>query len=367
MYSRGVLVLSAQPWNGHFWKEFMAGEFSRRGIIALMGNDGRTAWAGSKGYRSRPLIVGDRVIAEPWSYDLSTGADTQRPNPITGDVARWQMSRPGHHCGNIAAAPNALFFRSGVTAFYDLVGDYGTAHFGAQRPGCWINCLPANGVVVMPEASSGCVCPFAIQCTIVFHPVKSSRVWGTFSAPGGATPVKHLAVAFGAPGDRKDSAGTLWLGYPRPPGPGSERLVFDLKLDADVLKEGGYLYRNVDSFRVEGTQDPWLFASGCRGLTRCAVPLGAKGPYTVRLLFAAVDGEKSGQRVFDVKLQGRTVLAGFDAAKETGGRQKAVVREFKGIQGGETLLLELVPKAPAPTHASLPIISAMEIIAESGQ
>jgi hypothetical protein len=85
----------------------------------------------------------------------------------------------------------------------------------------------------------------------------------------------------------------------------------------------------------------------------------------VRLLFAAADGEKPGQRVFDVKLQGRTVLAGFDAAKETGGRQKAVVREFKAVQGGEKLLLELVPKDPAPTQASLPIISGMEVLAET--
>jgi hypothetical protein len=97
------------------------------------------------------------------------------------------------------------------------------------------------------------------------------------------------------------------------------------------------------------------------------LPLGAKGPYTVRLLFAAVDGEKAGQRVFDVKLQGRAVLAGFDVATESGGALKAVVKEFKAVQGGESLILELVPKGPTPDPASMPIISGIELIAEASQ
>lgn len=369
MYARNVLLLCGQPWNGHFWKEFLAGEFSRRSLIALSADDGHTLWSGRKGYRSRPLIVNDRVIAEPWSYDLYTGADTMRQHPVTGADARWQMSRPGHHCGNIAAAVGALFFRSGVTATYDLMADYGTAHFGAQRPGCWINCIPANGVVLMPEASSGCVCPFAIQCTIVFHPRKENRVWGLFSAPGSMMPVRHLAVNLGAPGDRKDAKGTLWLGFPRPKG--GERLVLDVPLKADVLKTGDYFCDNADFLRMPGTDDPWIFASGCRGLTRCTVPLAEKGAaaaaYTVRLLFAEPDAAAPGRRVFDVKLQGKTVAAGLDVAKEAGGSRKPLVREFKGVQAAESLVIELDPKSPDPAPAAMPILSGFEITAETGK
>ncbi|MHC4716872.1 MAG: outer membrane protein assembly factor BamB family protein, partial [Planctomycetota bacterium] len=176
MVAHNVLLLCGQPWNGHFWKEFFAGEFSRRSLIALAADTGRPLWSGRKGYRSRPLIVGDTIIAEPWAHDLQTGSEKMRAHPVTGAQAKWQMSRPGHHCGNIAGCLNALFFRSGTTAYYDLGGDYGTAHFGAQRPGCWINCIPANGLVIMPEASSGCICPFSLHCTIVFAPRKANRV-----------------------------------------------------------------------------------------------------------------------------------------------------------------------------------------------
>ncbi|MCX7049071.1 MAG: PQQ-binding-like beta-propeller repeat protein [Candidatus Sumerlaeota bacterium] len=369
MYSNKVLLLCAQPWNGHFWKEFLAGEFSRRSLIALAEDDGHTLWSGRKGYRSRPLIVGDRVIAEPWSYDLQTGYDTMRPNPVTGADARWQMSRPGHHCGNMAAAPNALFFRSYVTASYDLLGDYGTAHFGAQRPGCWINCIPANGLVIMPEASSGCVCPFSLQCSIVFQPRKVSRVWGAFSAPGPLVPVKRLGVNFGAPGDRKDAQGNLWLGYPRPTG--VERLVMNFKLDTKVDKEGGYFCKDANFLKFEGAQEPWLFASGCRGLTQCVIPVNTKdaapSSYTVRLLFAEIENQKPGQRVFDVLLQDRPVLKNFDIAKESGGPMKALVKEFKGITAQENLTLELASKAEALTSANMPIISALEIISETAK
>jgi outer membrane protein assembly factor BamB len=364
MYAKGVVLLSGQPWNGHFWKEFLAGEFSRRSLIALAASDGNTMWSGRKGYRSRPLIVGDRIIAEPWSYDLSTGVETQRTHPITGEVAKWQMSRPGHHCGNIAASPNALFFRSGTSAYYDLVGDYGTSHFGAQRPGCWINCIPANGVVMMPEASSGCVCPFAIQCTIVFAPRQTSRVWGYFSAPGPLVPVKHLALAFGAAGDRKDHAGTLWLSYPRPPG--GERLVLDFTLPTQILPDGGYFAGNGDFLKIAGTLDPWLYAAGCRGLTHCTIPVNAKGAppseYTVRLYFAETENEKAGARVFDVKLQGVAVLKDFDIFKEAGGKGRAVVKEFPKVKAGETLTVEFVSKTPPAAGSAMPIISGLEII-----
>ena len=378
MFADGLLVLCAQPWNGHFWKEFLAGEFSRRGIIVLAADDGRQVWAGRKGYRSRPLIVGDQIIAEPWAFDLRSGEQRQRRNLITGETTAWQMARPGHHCGNIAASPAALFFRSGSTAYYDLIADYGTAHFGAQRPGCWINCIPANGLVMMPEAASGCMCPFAIHTTVVFEPRKASRVWGMFSTPGGTTPVRRLAISFGSPGDRRAADGTLWLSYPRPII--TERLVLDLKLQTQTQPEPqpkshpqaqtpapSVLFTgNADFAKFEGTPDPWLFASGAVGMTSCVIPVDAAGvppaKYTVRLLFAESVNTKAGARVFDVKLQGRTVLPAFDIFKAAGGAGHAIVKEFKDIEAAETLTLDLVPQGAPTAPAAMPLINGIEII-----
>ncbi|MBT3289302.1 MAG: hypothetical protein HN380_18310, partial [Victivallales bacterium] len=39
------------------------------------------------------------------------------------------------------------------------------------RPSCWINTLPAGGLVLIPEGSSGCTCGYSIQTTLALAPV----------------------------------------------------------------------------------------------------------------------------------------------------------------------------------------------------
>nr|MDP7289229.1 malectin domain-containing carbohydrate-binding protein [Phycisphaerae bacterium] len=363
MYSKGVLLLAGQPWNGHFWREFFSGKFSRRSLIALSGDSGKMLWSGNKGYRSRPLIVGDKIIAEPWAHDLRTGQEQTRNHPITEATARWQFARPGHHCGNIAASPNLLFFRSGTAGYYDLTSDSGTVHFGGQRPGCWINCIPANGLVMMPEASSGCVCPNPIQCTTVFIPRPAGGKWTMYSAPGDMTPVKRLAINFGAPGDRKDSRGNIWLAHPRPY---KGRLVMDPKIDAKLLKGGRYFSRNSDFLKASGPAETWVYASGASGVTKLSIPLQAKNSktqrYTVRLHFIEPEGTKPGKRIFDVSLQDRQTMKKFDIASAGG----AVVKEFRGVSVSRSLSIEFKPSdlAEDGTSKHPPVISGLEIIAE---
>jgi len=354
MYANDVLLLCGQPWNGHFWDDFLSGQFSRRSLIALDASNGKMLWSGRKGYRIRPIIVGDQIIAEPWAYDLKTGKDKLRTHPVTGAEEKWQMSRPGHHCGNIAAGPNALFFRSGSSAYYDLIGDYGTAHFGAQRPGCWINCIPANGVVLMPEASSGCICPFAVHCTMVFAPRQINRVWGMFSAPGPMMPVKSLAVNLGAPGDRRDTSGKLWLSYPRP---GKGRLVMDLDLQ---VEGGSYFARNPEFLRIEGTKSAWVYSYGCSGMTALTVPLtdeaDAPAKYTLRLHFAETEYHRPSQRVFDVKAGDRSLLKDFDIVAAAGGPYRTIVKEFRGIDATNDLTLTFTPGEGEPILCGLEVM-----------
>jgi len=363
IYSKGVLVLFGTPWNGHFWKEFFAGEFSRRSIIALSAKTGKLLWSGKIGYRSRPFVIGDTIYAEPWAHDLRTGRPKMRKHPITGKVEKWQISRPGHHCGCIAACPSTLFFRSGTIAYYDLIGDCGTTHFPGQRTGCWINFIPANGLVLIPEASSGCVCPFPIHCTVVLRPRETDRGWGMSSAPGLVTPVKRLAINLGAPGDRRDAEGTLWTSYPRP---GRGRLVLALKLGAKIWPGGGYYRQNVEGLEIRGTEKPWVFASGCVGLTHCDVPLvgegEAPGVYTVRLGFIEPVHDAPGERVFDIKLQDRLVRKDFDIVKQAGARNTATIQEFEGVEAMKGLRVELVPTAPNPTKDQTPLLNSIEVI-----
>ena len=82
-------------------------------------------------------------------------------------------------------------------------------------------------------------------------------------------------------------------------------------------------------------------------------------PYTVRLVFAEPEPLHEGERVFDVKLQGQTVLVRFDIVKEAGGSHRGVVREFRGIQASEALALEFLQASSKP-----PLICGVELIAE---
>lgn len=83
-------------------------------------------------------------------------------------------------------------------------------------------------------------------------------------------------------------------------------------------------------------------------------------PYTVRLVFAEPESLQEGERVFGVRLQGRSVLANFDIGKEAGGLDRGTVREFRGIHVAEALTLEFLPASPKP-----PLICGVELIAEN--
>jgi len=361
MAHNGVLVFFGVYLDGHHWQQFFAGQFGRRRILALDAHSGETLWSKRIGFRVRPLIVGDTLHAEPWAFDLKTGEARTRINPITGLREKWQFARPGHHCGCPAASPNCMFFRSYSLGYYDLLGDYGTMHFGAQRPGCWINFIPAAGLLLMPEASTGCMCPFPNMTTVVLKPAERQKAWAWYSLSGPLTPVKRLAINFGAPGDRLDHQGKLWLGFPRPGGP----LVLKLPANVSFHRGGGFTTRNSTYTPVADTDDPWLFASAAQGLHRLVVPLiepdQGRALYRVRLLLADLENQRPGQRVFDIRLQGRTVCDGFDIIEAAGGAARATALEFRHIEVNDNLVVELVPKAGDTTPSRLPLLQALEI------
>jgi hypothetical protein len=352
MAAQDVVLLCGQPWNGHFWQEFNAGDFSRRSLVAMEAATGRVLWSGRKGYRSRPLIVGDTVIAEPWAYELRTGAPRERLHPLTATSSNWQFSRPGHHCGNISACANGLFFRSGSAAYYDLRGDYGTVHFGGQRPGCWINCIPANGVVLMPEASSGCVCNYSLHCTTVFAERRAPRSWGTYSAAGAMLPVRRLALNLGAPGDRRDGDGLLWLAYPRP---GDGRLVLPLRFAAEFAPEGGNV-RGIPLAAADPQAVDWIDGCGARGLTRLRIPVLGEADgtalYTVRVRLRSASTARPGDCVLGLSLQDKRVADRLDLAAAASGPGRVLVQEFRGVRA--TGAIDLAIAGPAAPAAAAP-------------
>lgn len=363
----GVLILCGANANGHYWKQFVAGEFSRRRLVALSAQDGRKLWAKDANYRHRPIIVGDRVIAEPWAFDLKSGQQKTREHPITGAAVPWSFMRPGHHCGALSACSNMLLFRSGHTGFFDLLSDAGTRHFAGHRPGCWINAIPASGLVVIPEASAGCICMFSIASTIVMQPREARRPWTLYSGVGATIPVKQMSLNFGAPGDRRDKNGRLWLAYPRTtPNPSLETSL-DLKLDfqTDFRPGGGFFTADGDASERSQAELAWVVSSGARGLKRLVMPLLGKsdgpGTYSLRLIFARAQGDKPGQRVFDVRVQGELACKGVDAAAECKGDATFVVREVKNLAVSDKLVLELTSGSDDPTPLQMPILCGLEV------
>lgn len=362
MHKSNVLLLCGANANGHYWRQFMSGEFKRRRLLALNANDGSKLWSKDANYRHRPIIVEDQVVAEPWSFELYTGTQKTRQHPLTGRETAWSIIRPGHHCGMLTGSPNMLMFRSGYTGFYDLESDSGTRHFAGHRLGCWINAIPANGLVMIPEASAGCVCLFSIAATITMEPRPARRPWTIYSAVGPKTPVQHMHLNLGAPGDRKDARGTVWLAYPRPNPHKKTGLDLTLDLADRKLAGGGYVTHSEHSLKVAGEETPWVFNSAAQGVTKWTFPLLGKkdepGVYTVKLHFAELDETvKPGERVFDVKVQGKSAIEGVDVVQLAGGAKRSVTRTVTGVKVSAELELELTPQKGKP-----PILNAVEII-----
>jgi len=380
-YQDDVLLFFGCVGN-HDAYRFRENQLAFRRIVALSASVGHVLWSRPLDYRTRPVVMGQKIIIEPRACDLRTGAIQTRRDPVTGKQVPWEFLRPGHTCAITSASANTLFYRSSSTAIYDLARDAGVALFGGIRPGCWINMIPASGVVLVPEASVGCTCSFPLRCSFALaHKPDRPQPWTVFIKhteldPKGRVipdtfdkPVRHLAINFGAPADMKDNDGTLWLAYPNPRTVYSQNHFsnYGIKFDlAETILEGGeYFCRDFKGLTIEGTDKPWLFTSGCLGLRRCEIPLldeqsdGKHAVYTIRLGFKAPAGSASRQRRCDIKLQGQTVAHDFDVAP---GQDRALIREFTDVTVNGSLVLELVPHATQPGADQAPLINAIEII-----
>jgi hypothetical protein len=347
---------------------FKDGKLAWRRITAVAGKDGTDLWSRPLNYLRRPVIMGDTILIEPRACDLHTGAIKTRLHPLTGIESTWEFARLGHCCSITSAAPNMFFLRGYHLWYYDMAKDQGMQPFGGIRPGCWINVIPANGLVLFPEASAGCTCSYPIRSTVVLQPKKEQRTWATCVQHGALTPVRHLAINFGAPADWRADDGTMWFSYPHPPRSEWYDYGVNFALDELFIDKPAYFCRNFQGEDLKGTDKPWVFACGTKGIKSFVVPLldEGQGParYTVRLFFAETENATPGQRVFTVRLQDAPVLKNFDIVKEAGGTNTALVKEFKGVKVDKGLRVDLAPKENAPAPNAWPVINGIELVRE---
>jgi hypothetical protein len=109
-----------------------------------------------------PVIIRNTIYLPPNNFDLRTGQQ--------GDI---HLTRGGHGCGGLSASAHNLFARGSNPRIYDLGpgSQSGKPLTRVNRPGCWINIIPAGGLISIPESSSGCTCAYPLQTSFVFVPV----------------------------------------------------------------------------------------------------------------------------------------------------------------------------------------------------
>ena len=130
-------------------------------LAALSAADGYLLWDRKDvKYVTRPLINGRTIYAQGGAWDLLTGED--RP---------FHFKR-SYGCGQLASGASMLLYRSATLGYFDLEENKENRDFGGVRPGCWINAIPAGGMVLVPDASAGCACSYLNQSWIALRPVQ---------------------------------------------------------------------------------------------------------------------------------------------------------------------------------------------------
>jgi hypothetical protein len=259
------------------------------------------------------------------------------------------------------AESGMLVFRSGHTGFFDLNTDDGVRHFAGHRLGCWINAITANGLVLIPEASAGCVCQFSIASTIVLEPREARRPWTIYSAVGAQTPVKHLALNLGAPGDRKDALGRIWLSYPRYKAYQETSLDVKLDLQPQFGEDGDFTSQA--RLNVQTAEHPWIYTSQAGGLKKLTLPL--IGPddeparYTLRFHFAALDPDDEEPTRMSLSVNGEVLKEDIEVSAREGGSTTPVVHEFGKIAVEDRVTIEL------SASQGRPFLNAVEAIRET--
>ena len=148
-------------------------------MTGMRASTGKRLWDIQAKYASRPLIAGRTIYAHVGAWDLVTG---KQKMTASDPPAPWTFKR-SYGCGIISATTKLLLFRSATLGYRDLVDDRETVDFGGIRPGCWINVIAAGGLVLMPDATTGCKCSYLNSATIALQPIAAKP-----AAKAGNTP-----------------------------------------------------------------------------------------------------------------------------------------------------------------------------------
>jgi outer membrane protein assembly factor BamB len=146
-----MLLMSYQPTRFKLPSE-------RGGRMAVYATaNGYRMWDYGMKYVTRPLINDHTIYTQGGAWDLATGLEKT-----------FNFDR-SYGCGQLAGSKYMMLFRSATLGYFDLSREEGTENYGGVRPGCWINAIPAGGLVLVPDASSGCRCSYLNRASLALH------------------------------------------------------------------------------------------------------------------------------------------------------------------------------------------------------
>lgn len=118
---------------------------------------------------THPVVTEDRLYFAPHIHDIKTG------KPLGKGYG------PRRGCSTVVAVKNALMFRilgEGNSPLGLWNKDTGSvSRFMRLRPSCWLNTIPAQGMLLIPEGGAGCSCGGWMETSVSFKPIwRNSRL-----------------------------------------------------------------------------------------------------------------------------------------------------------------------------------------------
>ena len=143
--------------------------------------DGAERWStsvvgGKEGYKHGVNIQPAVIMGDKAYLSMRTGGRLFTLDLATGECAETPRFRGSKGCGVMTGSLTTLLFRNMGSQAYDSVSGQTFWTSSISRPSCWLNDIPAGGLVLMPEATTGCDCAFAMQVSIVLAPKTPVRL-----------------------------------------------------------------------------------------------------------------------------------------------------------------------------------------------
>lgn len=339
-------------------------------------------------YWGGPIMLrGDMIITQSGNnngaINLLTGEPYQIENALTGEqteVAGFKR----YGCGVGIGSTNLITFRSGPAGFTDPNNFAGTGNWGGFKSGCTINLMPANGLVVAPEYTRTCGCSYPIQTSVAMVHMPETEYWtcnlmlgDVFEEEGGK--IRKGGFNFGAIGDRyNEEDSTLYMEFPyQEPaasildGDGNPIRKYDFfgyEVPVGITVEGDTSYYRHHSLLFEGDKN-WVASSGVKGASKITiemvkadeegnVPESSSEEYKVYLCFAEPEEIAAGERIFNVAVNGNTVLSNYDIVAEAGGSRKTIVEEVEGVSIDDVLEVTLTSVTGEPVISGVAAVYA---------